>query len=738
MSQDPPEHEKPDQEGELCQEKKPLELQPPFSPEDPLLESLVFLCKHHGRPRSAEVLKAGLPTPSHGRLTPNLFIRAAESVGFKSRIVKRRLETIQEQVLPVVLVLQDGRACIMLERPSSKIVRLFQLETGGTEEAVLLDALEKDYSGFAIYLRPDTEVSFDKEEEERERPTFWFWGEILSNWWTYSQVGLAAVFINLFALVSPLFIMTVYDRVIPNNGMETLWVLATGVATVTIFDLILKSLRAYFIDSVGKKTDVALASRIFDQVLNMRLGACPSSAGAFANTLREFDSLREFFTSVTLAALVDLPFAFLFIFVLWLLSGPVALVLMLAVPVILIYALIIQVPLNRTIRKNFKESELKHGVLVETVGGLETIKSIGAEARMRRMWESVVGLTARSSQKARFYSTSAVNFTGMVQQLTSVGVVLYGVHLIQENEISVGALIACVMLGGRALAPLAQVAQLMTRLNQSMSSLKALDKIMKSPVERPPNQNFVHRPKFDGEITFRNVNFTYPGREEPALNDISFSLKAGERVGIIGRVGSGKSTIAKLILALFENQEGTILIDGTDIRQIDPVDLRRNVGYVSQEPFLFRGTIRDNITASAPHVGDGNVLQAAKFAGIDEFVDQLPVGFDLPVGERGEGISGGQRQGVTVARALIRNPSILVMDEPTSAMDVTSEGLLKKKITESLSGRTLILATHKLSMLSLVKRVIVLDHGRIVVDGSKDEVMKQLQSGDLRSPKAKR
>nr|VFJ51673.1 MAG: ATP-binding cassette, subfamily C, LapB [Candidatus Kentron sp. DK] len=726
----------PDADGNVKQQEA---LQTPYlytTQEDPLLECLVFLSHYHGNPKSAEVLKAGLPTPDHGKFTPNLFVRAAERAGFKSRVVERRLENIPDQVLPAVLMLGSGRACVMLERVSSGEARVFLPETGGTEETISTEELNKDYVGFAIYLKPDSEVSFDRKEEAHERGTSWFWGAILKNWWRYAQVGLAAIFINLFALVSPLFIMTVYDRVIPNNATETLWVLATGVATVIIFDLVLKSLRAYFIDAAGKKTDVELACRIFDQVLDMRMGAGPSSAGAFANTLREFETLREFFTSATLVALIDLPFALLFILVLWLLSGPVALVLAVAVPVILIYAFLIQIPLNKVVRKNFRESELKHGVLVETIGGLETIKSISAEARMRRIWESVVGLTARSSQKARAYSTSAVNFTGTVQQLTSVGVVLFGVHLIKENEITVGALIACVMLGGRAIAPLAQVAQLMTRLNQSRSSLDALDKIMKAPVERPPSQTFVHRPRLNGEITFRGVSFTYPGREEPALNDISFSLSAGERVGFIGRVGSGKTTIVKLILALFENKEGSILVDGTDIRQIDPMDLRRNIGYVAQEPFLFQGTLKDNITASAPHVGDAAVLKAVRLAGIDEFLSQSAAGLDLRVGERGDGLSGGQRQGVTVARALLRNPPILVLDEPTSAMDMTSEAMLKKKIADSLPGRTLILATHKLSMLSLVERVIVIDRGKIVVDGSKDEVLRQLKSGEFRSPKA--
>jgi ATP-binding cassette, subfamily C, bacterial LapB len=692
---------------------------------------LVFLAKFHGKPRSADAMMTGLPA-NESRLSPTLFVRAAQRAGLNARIVKRRLSAIPKHVLPCVIALKDDRACIVQDYPNKKTARIILPETGFSEETVKIKELAKDFEGFAILVKPQYRLDPEAEKELRPKPTFWFWSSILSNWWTYSQVGLAAIFINLFALVSPLFIMTVYDRVIPNNAQETLWVLATGVVSVIIFDTILKTLRAYFIDAAGKKTDVTVATRIFDQVLDMQMKARPASAGAFANTLREFETLRDFFTSATLATLIDLPFSLLFIFILWLLSGSVALVLAVAVPVILFYSLLIQIPLSSVIKKNFKESELKHGVLVETINGLETIKSIGAEARMRGLWEGVVGLTARSSQKARALSVSAVNFAGMVQQLTSVAVVIYGVELISEGEITVGALIACVMLGGRALAPLGQVAQLLTRLNQSLSSLNALNQIMQAPVERPTEKQFLHRPQIKGEVVFDQVKFSYPGRDEPALQGVSFSIKAGERVGIIGRVGSGKSTIAKLLLGLFETDEGTVRVDGTDIRQIDPADLRRNIGYVAQEPFLFRGSIKDNITASAPHTEDQDVLTAAKVAGMEEFIQKLPVGFDLAVGERGEGLSGGQRQGITIARALLGKPNLLILDEPTSSMDPTSEAFLNKNIKEYLPGRTVILATHRMSMLAAVDRVILMDQGKVLADGPKVEVLQQLKTGKFR------
>ena len=697
--------------------------------EDPLLESLVFLCKYHGNPKTPESLKAGLPEAGP-RMTPNLFVRAAERVGFRVRIVKRKLKSISPHVLPAVLMLEGDRAGILMQVKGGKAT-IVSPETGMTEETAKLKDLAKEYTGYAIFLRPEHSIEFDRRDDVREKPFSWFWGAIFDNWWTYAQVGVAAVFINMFALVSPFFIMMVYDRVVPNNAMDTLWVLATGVATVVLFDLILKTLRAYFIDAAGKKTDVIVACRVFDQVLDMKMSARPASAGAFANTLREFETLREFFTSATLAALIDLPFVFLFLAVLWLIAGNIVVILAIAVPVVLIYGILIQIPLSHVVRKNFRELEQKHGVLVETINGLETIKTVGAEARMRQLWEGVVGLTARSAQKSRSLSMSATNFTATAQQLTSVAVVVYGVHLIAEGEITVGALIACVMLGGRALAPLGQVAQLLTRLHQSLSSLRALNGIMKSPVERPANAAFLHRPEIKGGITFDKVSFTYPEREIPALSELSFDIAPGEHVGIIGRVGSGKSTIAKLILGVFEPGDGSILLDGTDTRQIDPADLRRHTGYVAQDPFLFRGSIKENITAAAPYMDDAEVLQAARLAGIDEFISANPMGFDLGVGERGEGLSGGQRQGITVARALLRKPNILVLDEPTSSMDANSEQALKASLHDYLAGRTLILVTHRASLLSFVDRVIVLDNGRLVADGPRDEVIASLKAGQV-------
>lgn len=698
--------------------------------EDPLLDCLVFLSQFHGNPKSPEVLKAGLPFGGP-RLTPSLFVRAADRIGFKARIVKRRLAKISKLVLPAVLILEDGRACVLLEFEGRRKAKVMLPEAGGGVQTATLKDLNADYGGYAIYMRPEFEFRAAQEDTSIPRPSSWFWGTLRQNWWAYVQVVLAAILINIFALTSPLFIMTVYDRVVPNQAMETLYVLAIGAGTVFLFDFVLKQLRGYFIDTAGKRADVILASRIFEQVLDMQMSSRPGSAGAFANTLREFESLRDFFTSATLVAFIDLPFVFFFIGIIFMIGGPIFYVHLAAVPLVLGVGILLQWPLNSVVRRNMRESEQKHGVLVESLSGLETLKSLGGEARVRQKWESYVGLTAQSALRARVVSQSGIHFATLVSQVASVAVVLVGVFLIADGAITVGALIACVILSGRALAPLVQAASLLTRFHRSMSALRSLNEIMRAPVERPANKAFLHRPELSGEVAFQDVEFKYPGQELPALRGVNFSIKPGERVGMIGRVGSGKSTVAKLILGLFEPTGGTVLVDGTDARQVDPVDLRRSIAYVPQDVHLFRGSVRDNITLSAPQADDADVLRAAKLAGADDFVSQHPMGYDLEIGERGEGLSGGQRQSIAIARAMIHDPPLLLLDEPTSSMDTRGEQALKTRIGAILEGRTLILITHRASLLSMVDRLLVFDRGRVIADGPRKSVMDALAGGKL-------
>lgn len=702
--------------------------------DDSLLGCLAILCTLLDRPISSDALTAGLPLDD-GHLTPDLFVRAAERAGVSARLVRRQLHDISQIALPCVLLLNDKRACVLTELGRAGKARVILPEMGAGVREVGLDDLAMEYVGYALFARPEFQFDSRAEDMRVRSPRGWFWRTILSSWRLYVTVMLAAMMINLFAIANPLFVMNVYDRVVPNFAEETLWVLAIGVLIVLLFDGALKLLRAYLVDVAGKSADTRIAARLFQQMLGMKMANRPPSSGALANQLREFESLREFFTSSTLIGLIDLPFIFMFLAIIYVIGGPVAIVPAVVVAIVIPVGLIMQIPMQRIVQETYREAQQKHAILIEAINGVETIKATASEGRMQRQWETFVNRTARSAMKAARWSQLAMTFSGFAMQFVTVGVVVYGVYLIQAGELTVGALVACTILAGRALAPLGQIAGIATRFHQARQSLVALDGMMHIPVERPEGRSFVHRPKFTGHIEFKRVSFAYPDAKTAALTDVSFDISAGEKVGIIGRIGSGKSTIERLLLGLYDPTDGAVLIDGADTRQIDPADLRRSIGVVPQDTYLFFGTVRENIALGAPFADDEMILRAARIAGVDEFTSRHPQGLDMPVGERGQSLSGGQRQAIAIARALLLDPPILVMDEPTSAMDNTTEGRFKSRLQTILANRTLILVTHRGSLLTMVDRLIVMDGGKLVADGPKDQVMDALQSGRIQTAK---
>lgn len=696
--------------------------------DDPLLDCLVILTKLHHQAFSAEALRAGLPLSEQG-FTPELFIRAAARAGLSARLIKRPLEKLTKLHLPAVLLLKEHQACIFNARSAPDTAQIIQPESGEGTVEITLENLQALYTGYALCVRQEYRFDARSEIGSIPRPRNWFWGTLAKSWHIYLEVLVASLLINLFALASPLFVMNVYDRVVPNHAVETLWVLALGAAIVFGFEFLMRTLRGYFIDLAGKKSDIILASMIFEQVMGTRLSAHPRSVGAFANHLLEFESFRDFFTSTTLTTLVDLPFTLLFLLVIWAIGGDLVFVPIAAIPLVLLISFLLQFPLRKAVEQSFRASAQKHGMLVEALAALENIKTMQAEGMLQRRWEQLLGQIAKSSLRSRFLSALAVNATLLVQQVTTIAVVIFGVYLIKSGDLSTGALIASTLLTGRALAPLGQVAGLMMRYHQSRAALNAINHIMALPLERPEGQDFVHRPVLQGAIAFKNVSFQYPTQPLKALQNVSFQIRAGERVGIIGRVASGKTSLAKLLLNLYQTEDGSVLLDGIDNRQIDPADLRRNVGYVPQDSVLFYGTVKENIVMGAPYLDDAALVKAAQLAGVDEFVNQHPLGFDLPIGERGEGLSGGQRQAIALARALLHNPPILLMDEPSNAMDNNSEEQFKARLLPYLEGKTLVLITHRTSLLSLVDRLIVVDNGKIVADGAKEAVIQALSSG---------
>lgn len=716
----------------------------------PLLDVLVMIAGHYGRRTSRASLTASLPIPPTG-LTPDLFIRAAERADMTARLVERPLAALAiAPTLPCVLMLAAGQSCILWEivvprgrkaprkkrdgdielSSDTKFIVQFP-ETPDERKAMGLAELDAIYQGYAFYMRPVARVDDRAGPATIDQTRDWFWSAIREHKGIYKEVVLAAVLINLFALASPLFTMNVYDRVVPNTAFDTLFVLAFGMIIVLIFDLIIKTLRAQFLDYAGKKADIKISGLLHEQMLGLTLTARPASAGVLASNMREFESIREFFTSATLAALIDLPFVLLFIGVIAIVSGPLALVPLAAVPVVLLIGWALQTPMQKIIRSSMMENALKNAQLFETITGLETIKTQAAEGHVQRKWEELNERASLTAMKSKRVTNFAMNFSAFVQQIVGVLVVIVGVYLISKAYITQGALIATVMLTSRALMPLSQFSGLLIRYNQSKEALKQLNDLMQKPVERPAGKHFISIPRIQGKVEFRDVVFAYPGQSVPALNHISFTVEAGEHIGIIGAVGSGKTTLQRLLLNMYEPTSGSIMLDGSDVRQIDPGDLRRNVGCVQQTPQIFYGSVRDNITMGHETAPDRAVLKAAEMSGVTEFLRDSQLGLDTQVGERGEALSGGQRQAVAIARALLYDPPVMILDEPTASMDPASENRLRAHLEVLTKDKTTILITHKGSMLNLVTKLILLDRGRIVAFGPKEEVIRKLQAGEF-------
>jgi ATP-binding cassette subfamily C protein LapB len=553
----------------------------------------------------------------------------------------------------------------------------------------------------------------------------WLWAPLWANRGLFGQVALAAVLINIFALATALFSMAVYNKILPNNATQSLLALLIGVGFVIIFDFILRSLRGTFIDIAGQNIDRELGAALFDRLLGMKLADRRGANGAFAGLLREFETLREFFASATVVALVDLPFVLIYVAAIAIIAPPLVIVPLVAIPLVIAVAAGTQPLLGRLAQANLAEGLHKQGVVVETIAGLETVKTSLAGPLLAARWRAAVRQHAAIALRQRGVAAIAINVAAGLQTITYVATLALGVALIASGQLSMGALVAASMLSGRAIAPLGQVAALLSRLSQTLTSYRALDRVMTTAGEAGDAVP-LRRPQLQGRIAFHDVSFRYPGSTALALDRVSFSIAPGERVAIIGRVGSGKSTIARLILGLFTPESGAVIIDDADVRQLHPDDLRANIGSVLQDVVLLSGSIRDNIALGDPLVDDDAVLRAARLSGAHEFIGRLSGGYDVKLADRGEGLSGGQRQAIAMARALARRRPLLVFDEPTSAMDTTSENALIGRLEDELAGRTLVLVTHRQSMLRLATRVILLDGGRIVAHGPRDDVLQSL------------
>jgi ATP-binding cassette subfamily C protein LapB len=698
---------------------------------DSLLDSLALICRLYGVATSKDALVSGLPLRD-GKMTPELLKRSADRVNLAVTILKKPLNQIRQEFLPAILLLKDEQACVITKLdPASNQAGVIYPELGETELMIPLSELAERSLGYLIVAK--LKYVFDQRAPSvgKVRLQHWFWGSLAENSRIYRDIMVAAFVVNMFALAMPLFTMNVYDRVLPNRATETLWVMAIGIALIVGGDLVLRTMRAYFLDWASTRIDVKLTRRIMEHVLGIRLEQRPNSVGSFANNLRSFETVRDFITSATITTFIDIPFGLIFVGVIAWIAWPMVIPVLLGAVVILIYSFSVQTKMHDLSETMYRASAIRNATLIESLVGLETVKALGIEGQMQRKWEHSSHFLTEVSSKLRLLTTSINNGATSIQQLITVSIVVLGVYLVINGELTMGGLIACSMLASRALVPVAQTAGLLTQYHNAATSLTSLDEIMNRPVERPLDSAFLSRPVFNGDIEFREVSFSYPGSEQDAISKVSFKIKAGEHVAILGRMGSGKTTIHKLILGLYQPTAGAILIDGIDARQIDPAELRRCVGYVQQDTQLFYGSMRDNITISSPHVDDSAVLAAAHVGGIDEFVNAHPKGFDMLIGERGETLSGGQKQGVGIARAFITKPAILLLDEPTSAMDHSGEEAIKRRLIEATKNKTLVLISHRSSLYDLVNRIIVIDSGRIVADGAKDQVTDALRNGKI-------
>ena len=696
---------------------------------DPLLDCLVEVCRLHGQAASRATLAAGMPLVE-GRMTLALAERAVARAGMATNLQRIALAEIDTAALPAILVLKDNRACVLLGWLGDR-ARVLLPETG--QGSVVLDRndLGQRFIGVVLFVRPH--FRFDKRTEgmaaAAPRSRHWFWSAMLQQRFVYRDILWAALLINLFALAFPMFSMNVYDRVVPNNAIETLWALSIGIVLVFGADLFMRLLRSRFVDEASARVDVQLSATLMEKVLGMRLEHRAESVGSFAASLRGFEQVRDFIASGTVTALIDLPFALLFVGVMLWISPWLALPVVVAGLLILGVGWLQQQRLHELAETTYRAGAMRNATLIESLTGIETIKAQGAEGVVQAKWERTNLFLARTNVKMRALSSSAMYGTSTLIQLVTVAIVVIGVYLIGQRELTMGALIASSMLASRALAPAGQVVGLMMQYQGARTALENLNTLMDKPVERPVGQAFIERPQLRGEIEFRNVKFAYPGRTDSALEGLSFKIAAGEKVALIGRVGSGKSTIQRLIMGLYQPLEGAVLIDGIDLRQLDPADVRRNCGYVSQDVTLFYGSLRENIAFGLPYADDSAIVAAAEVAGMTELVNRHPRGYDMPVGERGESLSGGQRQGVGLARAVLHNAPMLLLDEPTSAMDFSTESQITTRIGAFAHDKTVVLVTHRTSMLAMVTRVIVIDGGRIVADGPRDRIMAALQSG---------
>lgn len=682
--------------------------------EKSIIEATRLLLREFGIRKSGAAVRDSIDLP-HTRIGPREAVSALSNLGFKASFGSLNIKNLSDDFYPMIAFEKSGNALLISSPPEDDKISMIEPTTKNSIDVSLKD-FKANYSSFFIIVK-----QLNAREKE-ERSGHWFFSAFRKSKWTYTQVMIAAMVSNFLSLTTALFTMTVYDRIIPNGAFESLIALSIGVIIALGFDFLIKSLRAKFIDTASKHADLEISRRLFERILTLTPNEQKQKTGAMAGTIREFETLREFFNSSTLVILIDLPFVLFFIYVISLIAGPLSYVFMAAVPLVIIVGLGIQPFLARITKGSVESGMNKQAVLVETLNGLETVNATGSGKLMRKRYEDALNNHSDSGNKIRALSMFIINFAASVQQYAQVAAIFFGVYLIVEGQITQGALIGAVILGGRTMAPLSQLANTLSRVNGAMTAYRNLSDLIGKKFNSAHNLSPISRPLFKGEIEFKNVSFKFEGVKQPTINDVTFKIPAGQKVALIGKMGSGKSTLSKLIAGILEPTSGAILIDGVDVRQIDSADTRKNIGIMLQDSWLFSGTVRENIQMGFNEYDDDHILNICKVAGVDDFVGAHPKGYDLEVRERGIGLSGGQKQTINLARSLLHDPQILLLDEPTSSMDQGTEKQVITSLKQFSINKTVLVVTHRNQILPIVDRVFVMENGKVIADQTPEQL----------------
>lgn len=696
---------------------------------DPLLVCLTLLAKRIDREVHLSALRAGFAVDEEGRIPMNAYPDLAQLHGMVAVWSRNDLKQLPAYVLPVIVPLVDGRAAVLMS-VTGQTATVWMAETGMTDITMPLEELRRLSYGEILVVKPATQKSAQQMVPLKGAALAWFWSTVWRFKGFYIESMMAAVVANVLTLAAVFFAMNVYDRVVPTQAYTSLWTLAIGTTVAILLEFGIRWLKARLVDLAGRKADLSLNATLLREIMSIRLEHRPQSIGIFASSMRDFESLREFMSSASMVMVVDMPFILMFLILIGIIGGPIAWIPTAAVPILIIVGLWAQRPLMRAMRANMKESGDKQSVLVESLLNLEMLKAHNAESYLQRRWENANLATTESYKEIRSLSNLMLGLTATLQQLVTVGMVVYGVYLIGDNTLTLGGLIASVILAGRAISPLGSVMALASRYQQARSSLDTLDTLMKRPRDRDGARRYVVPEKIAGSLRADDLEFAYPGEHPiPVIRKLSLSLAAGEHLALLGRIGSGKSTLLRLLAGLYTPLGGRVSIDGVDLQQIEPAELRSRLGYVGQEAQLFMGTLRDNLVLSESWISDARVIEVLQRLDLYNVVANHPRGLDMPLTEAGGGLSGGQRQLLAIARMMLRDPALVFLDEPTSMMDQATETKVIEVLGHWLKGRTLVLSTHRLQLLVWVERIALMEQGQILMEGPREAVLKKLAEG---------